>query len=124
MEKVAAEAQIALVVAQLAEDGGQDVDLLGHGGGAHTGPYLTRRIIDDDGRREAANGRLILGVVRLVGMVGGEDEDRVLEPRLLRGRGEEAADGMVGVADALVDGEPLLLIDRLVLLGNDEGVVA
>ena len=57
-------------------------------------------------------------------MVGGEDEDRVLEPRLLRGGGEEAADGMVGVADALVDGESLLLIDRLVLLGNDEGVVA
>ena len=124
VEEVAAEAQIALVVAQLAEDGGQDVDLLGHSGWAHAGAYLARGIIDDDGRRETTDCRLVLGVVRLVGMVGGEDEDRVLEPRLLRGRGEEAADGMVGVADALVDGEPLLLIDRLVLLGNDEGVVA
>ena len=44
VEEVAAEAQIALVVAQLAEDGGQDVDLLSHGGGAHAGFFKNEDI--------------------------------------------------------------------------------
>ena len=58
-----------------------------------------------------------------VGVVAGEHEEGVLEPGLLGSRLEEAADGLVGITDALVDFKALVRELLAVLLGHDERMV-
>ena len=103
LQKVNAEAEVGLVVTEVAEDGGHDVNLLGNGV-AHADTHLSRGIVEDDGRAEATEVGLVFLVVGHVGVVGGDGEDGVLEPRLFPGTLEEEAQGVVGIADDLVDG--------------------
>ena len=123
VEQVDAEREVGLLVADEAEHGGHDVDLLGNGVAHARLDEFATGVVDDDGRAESTDVALVFVVVALVGVVVGEHEDGVLEPRLLGCLGEEAAEGHVGVAHALVDGQLLLLIDVLVLGGNLEGMV-
>ena len=57
-------------------------------------------------------------------MVGGNRKDGVLEPRLFFGPLEELAEGVVGIADDLMDGQLLFLIYLFIRIGHTEGVVA
>ena len=123
LHQVDAEREVGLVVADEAQQRGHDVNLLCHGG-AHARLHLPAAgVVDDDGRAEASDVAFVFGMVALVGVVAGDDEQRVLEPRLSAGFAEEAAQRHVGVAYALVDGQLLLLVDVAILLGYLERVV-
>ena len=56
-------------------------------------------------------------------MVAGQHEDGILEPRLATGFLEEATDGHIGIANALMDGQALFWIDLLIFLRNDVGMM-
>ena len=122
-EQVEAEGDVGLVVAQMAQHGGHDVGLLGDGV-VHAGGDAARGVEEDDGRRESAQVGLVFGVVALVGVVAGQDEQRMFVPRLLPGLPEELCEGMVGVAYHLVNGQLLLAVDVAVGLRHLEGVMA
>ena len=57
-------------------------------------------------------------------MVGRDDKQGVLEPRLAAGGLKESLQGIVGVGNALLQGTLTLRETALVLLGNDKRVVA
>ena len=123
VEQVDAEREVGLLVADEAEHGGHDVDLLGDGV-AHTRlDEFAAGVVDDDRSAESTDIALVFVVIALVGVVVGEHEDGVAEPRLLGSLFEELAERHVGVAHALVDGQLLFFIDVLILGGNLEGVV-
>ena len=122
VEHVLAESGVGLVVAEDAEDGGHDVDLL-HDAGEEACGELTGGVVDGYGDGEEACGGEAFGVLELVGVVGGEDEEGVAEPGLLAGGLEEAAQGVVGVLDGAVDGQGAAGEGTLVALGDAEGVV-
>ena len=123
VQHVDAEGQVGLVVAQHAQYGGHDVNLLCNLV-LHLRLTVGLRLVDDDGRAEAAYVGLIESMVALVGMVAGQHEDGVLEPRFTAGPLEKAAQCVVGVAYALVDGQRLLLEHVDVLSGQLVGVMA
>ena len=59
-------------------------------------------------------------MIALVGVVAGEHEDGVAEPRLPTRLAEEAAERHISIANALVDRQLLLFVDVAILLGNLE----
>ena len=122
VQQVDAEAEVGLLVVQHSHDGGQDVYLLGDLV-LHLSHRLTG-VVDDDRRAESAYVRLVEGMVAQVGMVAGQYEDGVLEPRLVARLLEELPNGHIRVADALVDLNALLGIHVLVLLWHVVGVMA
>ena len=122
VEEVFAEGEVGFGVAEGAQEGGHDVDLLGHAV-EDAGGQLAAGVVDGDGDFEQAEGGEAFGALELVGVVGGDDEEGVVEPGLLASGGEEAAQGVVGVADGDVDGECALREASLVALRHDEGVV-
>ena len=120
MDEVDAKREVGFRIAEQTKNGGQDVDLLCHRR-AHA--WLHQRatgVEDDDRRTEQSDVGHVFRVVALVGVVAGEHEERVAIPRLTAGLAEEAAQRHIGIADALVDGQLLFLIDIAVLLGNLE----
>ena len=121
--QVAAERQEWLVIAQQTQHGGQDVYLLCNAV-VHAHGHLSAGIKDDERCRKTADVGLILRMVAQVGVVAGQHKEGVLVPRLLLGRLEKLADGHVGIAYALVDGQPLFGIHVLVFFRNDIGRVA
>lgn len=122
VQHVDAEGEIGFLIAQHAEDGGQDVDVLGYL--VLDAAHGLAGVEDDDGRAEAAEVGLVLGMVAHVGVVAGQHEDGVPVPRLARCGLEEAAYGHVGIAYALVHDDAFLGIALPVLVGYDVGVVA
>ena len=123
VEQVDAESEIQLLVTDKSENGGHNVDLLGHSFAHPRLDKFAAGVVDDDRRAETADVALVFVVVALVGVVVCEHKDSVLEPRLLSGFFKEPADGHICVADALVDGQLLLFVDIAVFLGNLEGMV-
>ena len=122
VQQVFAEGYVGVAVAQGGEYGGHDVDLLCHTA-LDAARQLTRRVEDEYWRREEPERGAVLVMGGLVGVVGSEHKDGVAEPRL-PGRGlEETAQGIVGVADALVHWQGAEWEAALVGLGDDEGVV-
>ena len=71
----------------------------------HAAGEGTRGVKKDDGYGEDPEGGAVLVVGGGIGVVGCDDEDGVVVPRLLAGGVEEALEGVVGVADAFMDGE-------------------
>ena len=122
VEDVFAEGREGLVVAEDAEDGGHDVDLL-HDAGAFARGEFAGGVVDGDGDGEDAHRGLAFFVLGLRGVVGGEDEDGVFEPGLPGGSGEEVAEGIVAVLDGAVDVERTAGVDGFVAFGDVEGVV-
>lgn len=88
VKDVLAEGGEWLVVAEDAEDGGHDINLL-HDAGEHTRGQFARGIVDGDGDGEDPDGGVAFIVLEARGVVGGEDEEGILEPWLLAGCGEE-----------------------------------
>ena len=62
-------------------------------------------------------------MITLIGVVAGEHEDGVAEPRLPTRLAEETAQRHIGIADALLDGQMLLGELCLILLGDGEWMV-
>ena len=123
LEQIDAEAEIGLVIAQVVQDGGHDVDLLGNGI-LHAHAHLACGVVEDDRHTETTQICLILLMGRRVRMICGNGEDGVLEPRLLAGAFEETAQGIVCVLDHIVDGQLPSLEDILIRIGHAEGVMA
>ena len=121
-ENVLAKGGEGLVVAEDAEHGGHDVDLL-HDARLHAGRQLARGVVDGYGDGEDADGGVAFVVLKLRGVVGGDDEECVLEPGLLAGGGEESSQCVVAVLDGAVDVEGAALVGVLVAGGDVEGVV-
>ena len=123
VEHINTEGEIGLGIVQTTHQRRQDVYLLRYLL-LHLGVAVCHaRLIDDNRRAEASKVCLVLHMVGLVGMVAGQHEDGVLEPRLATGLLEEAAYSHVGIAYALMDDQSLFGIDVLILLGNDIGMV-
>ena len=122
-EQVFAKRHVGLAVAQIIENGGHDVGLLGYSV-YHAYTHLAAGVEENDGGGKAAQCRLILSMVAHIGMVAGEHEDGVLIPRLTAGRLEEMLQGHVGIAYDFVDGQ--LLFGEAVApgLGHLEGMMA
>ena len=62
-------------------------------------------------------------MVTHVGVIACHHEDGVIEPRLFAGFFEETVQGMIGIADALVDGHLFLFIYLFILSRHVEGMV-
>ncbi len=130
VEHVDAEGEVRLRIVEHAHDGGQDVDLL-------SDLVLDLRLlvgdtwlVEDNGRAETADVRLVIWMVGEVGVVAGEHEDCVAEPRLAPGIPEELAESHICIADALMDldalfGEAVLVLLRhlvwMVAAGREDG---
>ena len=121
-EQVLAVGYIRTGAACEAEDGRHDVGLLRHGI-AHADGQPAGGVEEDDGHAEGAEGAVVGRLVVDVGVVGGDDEECVAVPWHLAGGVEEATEGLVGVADAGVEGVSLFVEGLAVALGHGEGMV-
>ena len=101
VEEVDSECNIGMVVAKIVEDGRHNVDLLGDAW-TDAGLQVARGVEEEDGHTDQSQFGLVLWTRAEVGVIGGEDEEGVLVPRLLTGGLEESLQGMIGVADALM----------------------
>ena len=103
MEKVNAIGEEGGRGAREGQDGGHDVGLL-RDGIAHADGEVTRGGVENDRDGEGAEGSVVGWLFSDIGVVGSDDEEGVVVPRHTTGSGEEATEGMVGVADAGVEG--------------------
>ena len=103
MEKVDAIGEEGGRAARESQDGGHDVGLL-RDGIAHADGEVTRGGVENDRDGEGAEGSVVGWLFSDIGVVGGDDEEGVVVPRHTTSRGEEATEGMVGVADTGVEG--------------------
>ncbi len=122
VDEVVAEGYVGARVGEPSEYGGHDVGLLCNGVDAAAG-HGAGGVEEDDGHGVGAEGVVVGGLFGDVGVVGGDDEDGVAVPRHLAGGVEEAAQGVVGVADAGVDGVSGLVERVAIALWHHEGVV-
>ena len=107
VEEVVAVGEIRLAVVEMSENGWHDIGLAGDGGDA-TGERAVGRE-ENDGNLEVAGIGEVLLAREGVGVVGGDDEEGVVVPGLSSRVVEEETEGVVGVADALVERVSTLL---------------
>ena len=124
VEQVLPESDVGAVVAQVSEQGGHDVDLLGDAVPAADG-HFAGGVEEEDGDAEPSERGLVFGMGgAAAGVVGGEHEDGVFVPWLAGGGFKETAERMVRVTDALVQGiQPLVGEGVPVLLGKGKRVM-
>ena len=122
-EDVFAESEVGVGVADKIQKGGHDVDLLGYDVFDSAARHTSGGVVKKDGDAVEAHRIGVSGLFGEVGVVGGDDEDGVVEPGLFACCVEEFAQGLVGVADAGVHGMAVFVEEVLVFFGYDEGVV-
>ena len=122
MQHVDTKSEVRFLIAQHAQDGRQDIYLLGNL--VLYLPYGIARVKDNDRRAESPKIRLVFRMVAHIGMIAGEHEDGVLKPGLPTGCLEEFPDGHIGIADTFLNGQMFLRVLRLILFRHDEGMVA
>ena len=108
--------------ARKAEEGGHDVGLLGHGV-AHAGGQLAGGGEEDNGHAEGAEGGVVGALLVDVGVVGGDDKEGVAVPRHAAGGSEEAAQGVVGIADAGMQRVAVGAETIGIAFGHDKGMM-
>ena len=101
-QQVDTKREVRLVIAQMLQNGGHDVCLLGNGI-HHSLSHLTAGIIEDDGRCKAADIRAVVLIARHIGMVTGNDKDGILIPRLFLSTLKEVLQRHICIAYHLVD---------------------
>ena len=77
-------------------------------------------IIEDDGRAELVDAALVFSMVAGIGMVACQYKDGIFEPRFLSGLSEEAAQGIIGIADTFVNGQFFFAIHLFIFVGHVE----
>ena len=123
VQQVAAKSHVGLVVAHYSQYRGQYIGLLGYTL-ADARIECAAGIVDDDRGAELVDAALVFRMIAHIGMVAREHEDGVLEPRFLAGFAEKAAQGMVGIADGLVDGHLLFGVHLFILFRHMKRMVA
>ena len=100
--QIVAKGDERMLVTQMSQDGGHDVDLLDD---ARQAPrfHVARGVEEDNRHPETPERRLIFLMCGEAGVIGRDDEKRVLVPRLTARRRKEFAQGHVAVSHALVE---------------------
>ena len=124
VEDVFAEREIGLLVIEQCEERRRDVGLLDEPGGIAFGIQLSAGRVEEDGNQESPHFVVVVLAEAGTTMVGGEDEDGVVEPRLSFHLFKVLPNGVVGVTDGLVHGDVATREGGFVLIGDGVGIVA